>query len=225
MSRRAEDRTSDSRPVRERPIDFDASAVEAILDGRKTRTHRPVLPQPVLYFDQWEWRPPGSTYDADFGRYVPSVAWMAGRDPLRTGAASIVEYCPFLAPGDRLWVREPFLAMRLDGRDARPAKPGEEPDYVCFRDGSQVHSNGAGYDSPTGKILDPSKWPPNAVWRHSTAMPRWAARVHLRIVAVDVERLLDAFDVDPAPVRDDWNPWVWVVSFERTRARTEGGRG
>src|SRR5690554_1828444 len=85
--------------MKERPIIFNSEMVRAILDGRKTQTRRVVKPQPYVdemgnfcwngsNFGQHYWYGPLSQTIATFKR--------KGR----------VGYCPYGAPGDRLWVRE-----------------------------------------------------------------------------------------------------------------------
>ncbi len=121
----------------------------------------------------------------------------------------------FRAPcqvGDTLWVRETFSLS---------------PDGPIYR----ASGSDAGMLEPGDRI----------VWRPSIHMPRWAARLFLRVTDVRVERLQDISEADAIAegrslTRDDprgyfpetwdslnarrgygWdaNPWLWVISFER----------
>lgn len=87
--------------------------------------------------------------------------------------------------------------------------------------------------------------PPGAKWRPSIHMPKWAARIWLRVTGVRVERVRDITrddvraegllceghfgayhfaDAWEAAYPGSWerNDWVWVYEFERVE-RAEGG--
>lgn len=218
--------------TRERPIAFKPPLVRAIRAGRKTQTRRIMNPQPVRRDERtYHWHPPRAKFDDQVGHMVPMFAWRADRNPHKTGAASIVESCPYGVPGDVLWVRE-GLQQEFTTADA------DTPNgclAVYSADGAVVHRDGrpAGYD-----------WKPSKL--SARFMPRWAARLRLRVTGVRAERLRDISEADaiaegfgpagpvtthglrPSP-RDDFflywdlindrgsldsNPWVWVVDFE-----------
>ena len=192
--------------MRERPILFSGPMVSAILNGTKYQTRRPVKPQPR---------------DIDG---MPILEWpVAATDP------AAVRFCPFGAPGDRLWVRETFaqnvpgcergLSYRADHRDPRG-------------------------DGPANPMR----------WRPSIHMPRWASRLTLEVTDVRVRRVADIGEADAraegfgagedgrfanptAAARENatehvhnarqafllaWrsiyghgNPWVWAITFRR----------
>src|SRR5204862_2403428 len=81
----------------ERPIQFSAEMVRAILRGSKTQTRRPVLPEPEMI------------------RRIKRVP-----QPMRDGEPIA---CRFGEVGDRLWVRERW-AMEPRDRLAYAADPG-----------------------------------------------------------------------------------------------------
>jgi hypothetical protein len=120
--------------------------------------------------------------------------------------------CPYGQPGDRLWVRETFMA----------AKGANDVKYY-YR--ATLDTNAA--DLP---------------WKPSIHMPRVACRILLEITDVRVERLngisvkdatLEGYPQDwgddPGAIPwfihlwqsingpDSWNanPWVWVIEFKR----------
>mgnify|MGYP001585626145 CR=1 FL=1 len=136
--------------------------------------------------------------------------------------------------GDTLYVRETWQLLRLDydaetghvddveavadvSTDPRDPRFAGRPRY------SVAYAANAGWDGDKG-------FP----WRPSIHMPKWAARIHLRVLSVGVERVGDITEAGAkaegcADVEDFarlwiklygiWsdNPWVWVTKFERVR--------
>lgn len=78
---------------KERPILFNTEMVQAILDGRKTQTRRPVKPQPER---------------TKFGWFCPSKKDTKAYSRLEGDELNceMIRYSPFGQPGDVLWVRE-----------------------------------------------------------------------------------------------------------------------
>lgn len=203
--------------MKERPILFSAPMVCALLAGTKTQTRRAMRDQVC----------------------TPGIVRMA-----RPGYCEIINehdvhvpgfYCPYGAPGDRLWVRETW--QHQPGGviyDAAGGVVDSHEDETIYR-ASRPH-----YPGP---------------WKPSIFMPRWATRLLLEVTEVRVERLQDISEADamaegivsqhgggwglPAgehfhlydPRISYWslwetingagavdrNPWVWVVSFRRTK--------
>lgn len=200
--------------MKERPINFKAWEVRAILDGRKTQFRRAVRPQPIPDRNhpttRLEWNPGKLHYTECNASWNPITN--AFDNYIRNGR------CPFGAPGDRLWVREcHYMALLLHD---------EKAGVVEYR---------ADYHDELAEGI---------AWRSSIHMPRWASRIALEVVSVRVERLDEiseedaiAEGVDPdwvntaagrdglVPVYarlwesingpDSWeaNPFVWVVEF------------
>lgn len=210
--------------MRERPILFNGEMVRAILDGRKTRTARPIISQPSN-MDEWS----GIAEFSD-GRYGFQNA--VGGD----------YFCPFGRPGDRLWVRESFQLRDVVYDDyCGGYEAGYPLDHIPKEkpeSGVMVEYREQGADGP---------------WRPSIHMPRWASRIMLEITDVRVERVQDITEEDaikegvsllpymipgdhtprlmePTAIwhfRDIWNrayakrgygwdvnPWAWVVLFK-----------
>lgn len=209
--------------MRERPILFSAPMVCALLDGRKTQTRRVVRPQPervtehmqgrVRVPEGWSWK---DLYVSDES---PSPF-----------AANMDHYCPYGAPGDRLWVRETwFPDPPIDG-----SWDGDIQWNGC---GRPIGGVPEAYRSPAHCIYAATRPGVELAWRPSIHMPRWASRITLEVTDVRVERLQDLSDDDAiaegvppdhgpgfADLWDDlngkrapWssNPWVWCVSFLR----------
>lgn len=202
--------------MKERPILFSGPMVCAILQGRKTQTRRlrslGLINQAP---DNWELMRQGALlggWAATFGRAGSAL----GADDVMT------IFCPYGAPGDRLWGRETWNCIDTGIKTQRR-------DWVRYRatDGDELH------------------------WRPSIHMPRWASRIDLDLTDVRVERvqsitprdvvaegiyhepgewgldsdythLVKAFgtlwdDVNGAKPVGAWasNPWVWALTVKR----------
>ncbi|MBT2295713.1 hypothetical protein [Pseudomonas fluorescens] len=146
---------------KERPILFSAPMVRAILEGGKTVTRRPVK---------------GLKTDNP-------VVEAADGTPLRTGACwdigGPVIHCPYGKPGDRLWVREAWVAdAQVNAVAPRDLSQGEP---ILYPANVAVRQTGCSMIMP-GKT------------RPSIHMPRWVSRILLEITDVRVERLQDISD-------------------------------
>ena len=158
-----------STEMRERPIIFSAPMVRAILEGRKTQTRRIIKPQPHAPSTKW-----GDVEECESnpGEWFQ---WFDGGDKTET----------FVAPyrvGDVLWVRESFRAWTYSDPHIqyRAGGIGFQGDERCYTIGGMTAKEAqreldTGKDSPT--------------WRPPIHMPRWAARIRLRVTGVRVERV------------------------------------
>ena len=210
----------------ERPILFSAPMVRALLDGTKTQTRRVLKPQPA-----------NDIAPADFPNPA-AQGWKSSRR--HSHGATTAHFCPYGQPGDRLWVRETWQAVRGDDR-ARHICTSPRPDVGWLEYAATPRE-----DEPAYK------------WRPSIHMPRWASRIDLEVTGVRVERLQRINEADAlaegierldsphpgvplyrdyAPGHDstvspvhsyrtlweaingpgswDANPWAWVVEFRR----------
>jgi len=151
--------------VKSRPILFSAPMVRAILAGTKTQTRRPVKPQPKVVH--------GIYGDASIDT---NCIFPRGDQRI---------HCPFGAPGDRLWVRETWAAVRDINGTGPLVRPHLVPDpMVSCADQIIWRADGdIEWLDDDGFISDRSCWSP------SIHMPRWACRLVLEIVSVRVERL------------------------------------
>ena len=187
--------------MKERPILFSGPMVRAILDGRKTQTRRVVkcrMPHDQI-IDMCQFKGADGNSTGEFGlclheRVISEHIW-----------------CPYGAPGDRLWVRETH--------------------YV----------QSAGYTDGSGKlILYRADGDAPTTWTPSIHMPRWASRITLEVTKVRFERIqnISAADavaegcesctpydqfralwtfIHTADGQNGWSAhkWVWVVGFRR----------
>jgi len=173
--------------VKERPILFSASMVCAILEGRKTVTRRSVKATKAhadgfMMLDHGNgWRP----YNA-FGDFTSDHEGM--------------EYpitCQYGKPGERLWVRETWSDVNLQGAPGIAYRADGEVREL-MEDASFLDEDGAfNYDDPRSKTCQFTWWSEDLLggkqgrWRPSIHIPRWASRILLEITAVRVERLQD----------------------------------
>ena len=141
--------------TKERPILFSAAMVKAIIEGRKTMTRRVVKCSRALD--------------------------TCGLMPLEPD----VEKCPYGQPGDRLWVRETWAAVRFSEDDVRESHdiPPAKTDYWTTAYKADV-------------VYEENRDDRGFAWRPSIHMPRWASRITLEVTAVRVERLQEITEAD-----------------------------
>lgn len=98
--------------------------------------------------------------------------------------------CPYGQPGDILWVRETWRAYQLteeEGIQFR-ADGAFQPLPDEMEEGELLqYQNAENYDD------DP---PNHGPWRPSIHMPRWAARIFLRVKSVRIQRVQDISERD-----------------------------
>jgi len=178
--------------MKERPILFSAPMVRAIFAGQKTQTRRVVkLPRGASWSDRL-----GGTVDGFF----------FDDDGLR--ARGIGElFCPYGAPGDRLWVRETWAA----GACADELSPSELYAPTWLRDNGGLWYQAGPDPDRVGLVSRRGRWRP------SIHMPRWTSRITLEITATRCERLQEIDDHDAmregvSPMGD--NSGAYVEAFK-----------
>ncbi|CAM7383049.1 Morphogenetic protein [Citrobacter cronae] len=164
--------------MKERGMIFNAEMVRAILDGRKTQTRRII-----------------SNVGAD--NCIPLQKRTKTKDGIYTHVmdANIYGLCPFGKVGDRLWVRETWSDVNLEGAPAVAYRADDEV-YDLMEDESLLDEDGAfNYQDPRVSKYQFAAWYSDLIsgvegnWRPSIYMPRWASRILLEITDVRVERL------------------------------------
>jgi len=199
--------------TKERPILFNTEMVRAILEGRKTQTRRVIKDAQCEQYTKWTYKPEVAENASD------EHVWLFSDDTEQFGW---FDRCPYGKPGDLLWVRETCSISYTK-------------DAVMYFD----HGGKLSPDAPEGSESWAREWKTCP----SIHMPKWAARIWLRVKDVRVERVQDISMSDavsegvptlkgcPEPrisFMDLWNdinakrgygwevnPWVWVVEFER----------
>lgn len=209
--------------MKQRPIIFNTEMVQAILDGRKTQTRRPMQPQPHK-----EWHP----FSAKAEWYTPTVIDKKGfYHPAKNEAFGVSDedqgfISPFGAVGDQLWVRETWRKFNSSYECGCSESP-----CSCPSNGTVLFK--ASHDDGESK------------WKPSIHMPRSAARIILEVTDVRVERVrdiserdawaegFDGYDDDVTGGKNGYtefceawesiygqqsieqsNPWVWVIEFK-----------
>ncbi|WP_049202633.1 hypothetical protein [Serratia marcescens] len=182
--------------MKERPVIFNSEMVRAILDGRKTQTRRVMAVQPES--NQFGLlRITDSTKRSDIGKYHWAESNATG-----THQRSALFSCPFGQVGDRLWVRETWSDVNLEGIPA-VAYRADGDVYSPMDDESFLDEYGAfNYEDHRVTKYHFAAWYSDliegieGVWRPSIHMPRWASRITLEITGVRVERLNDISEED-----------------------------
>jgi hypothetical protein len=152
--------------VRERPILFSGPMVRAILEGRKTQTRRVIRPQPMVA--------------DEFDSATMTAAWQSGDVNVR---------CPYGQPGDRLWVRETYLAMSIAGGPVRDVMYSDWEDYdICYPTKADKY--------PLGWKVVPA-----------IHMPRSESRLTLEITEVRVQRLQEISNEEAAEEGIEQDVW------------------
>jgi hypothetical protein len=211
--------------------------VVALLGGTKTQTRRAMKHQP-----HEDWHPAGYVelhgFDKDGELTDKVIGWGACNEDGDQGFK-----CPYGQPGERIWVRETFIAY---GRWVTRFSEKKHRDEWHFIDMTLECDRRYQYaadkpDVPLAKGRGGAL--PGWYTRPAIFMPRAASRILLGIVSVRVERLQDISDPDSlaegCSTKDmqrgdrlaivyarlwesingtgSWavNPWVWCVEFSR----------
>ena len=219
--------------MKERPILFSGDMVRAILDGSKTMTRRPIIPQPRASVDE--------IWQMESGDFVEMYLGEKSRYNPNPDHGKRFNF-PLGVPGDRLWVRETWSPWADEF--TKISVRGKEPALyrADYKEGCSSLEIGGDYN-----------------WHPSIHMPRWASRINLEITEVRVERLQEITEDDAKKEGADkiefaslgqlpssliinslimkrayrygfyklwdsiyskrgygWdaNPWVWVISFK-----------
>lgn len=166
----------------DRPLDFSALMIRAILDGRKTMTRR-VLSRANTYRDGMPWRglPAWEAHDWNdaFVDDGPSPAGNPG--PYLKVAyppdGTRHRIYPIWQPGDRIWVREAWQTLtEYNDRSPKDILRSSYIFYLADREGDGGH------------------WRERR--RQSRFMCRWMSRITLTVTEVKVERLQDISEED-----------------------------
>ncbi|MBZ1874936.1 hypothetical protein ACYAZN_15655 [Klebsiella pneumoniae] len=198
----------------ERGMIFNGEMVRAIIDGRKTQTRRIVKGTDGAVKFCKEWDINGEEIFVVLGEKDHT-----GMNPV-LGAIS----CPFGGIGDRIWVRETWSDVNLEGIPA-VAYRADGDVYSLMDDESFLDEDGAfNYDEPRVTKYHFAAWYSDLIggiegdWRPSIHMPRWASRILLEITDIRVEHLASVSDedagkegypADPSPFGGPMDKWLW----------------
>ena len=209
--------------MKEYPLLLKSEMVRAILEGRKTQTRCPIVPQPEGA-DYWTIHFDGNFYPnkIDVNPPLLKFPWQVG---------------------DRLWVRETWKCSALSHHTPTDGPESAEYSISYKPDGHFPNCKSFKFE----KRIE-NAWQKNRDgWRPSIYMPRWASRITLEITNIRVERIreiseedaqqegIDFYQVSPEgngsyryPFEMFWdslydkkgygwdkNPWVWVREFRR----------
>ncbi len=171
-----------------KPILCNTQVVQNILAGRQKQDRRPIKPQPNVKDDgSWRWDHKAK----GIGRYGTNLAYMLKELPA----------CAPHQPGDVLYVRETwrvnsigYVCREHNDRntveveyDAMPGCARGDREGYCVTDTELVRANHY-YEKHSANCT--SSFSPNI------HMPKWAARIFLKITGIRVERIQDISDKD-----------------------------
>jgi hypothetical protein len=179
--------------VKERPILFSGAMVRALLDGRKTQTRRVVKLPHSNPLGDWE---PTTFGGPNGGRSAngETVPLQGGIWHTRTGDSLA---CPHGQPGDRLWVRESGVKIRLLGRSDHIFRHDEPTTPTIGHYWTEeTRAPGASYNVAGCSRSAALQSSGGAKVVPSIHMPRWASRITLEVSGARVERLKDISSAD-----------------------------
>lgn len=169
--------------TRSLPILMTDESVRAILARAKNQTRRILAPQPVLA-ERGSWLWSKGKRDA---QWAPDV-----RNP-----ESMLGHCRYRV-GDELWVKEAWASNKPNF--VAYAATGEAGTWASTNGGDRfwMHhgwiSNQLSTLDKVGRFFTLAKY--GGKWRSPMFMPRWAARLFLRVDWCRVERLQDVTEAD-----------------------------
>lgn len=175
--------------MKERFVLLNSPMVQAVIEGTKTVTRRPLNPQPELFIQAGK----HSTYKYRGGLYALE---------LYTENSNILDKCPFGKIGDRLWIRETWAPVNLYGEIAIAYKADGEVIRVVENKSFQDEEGLINYEDPRLKNYSFSAWADDLLsgvegnWKPSIHMPRWASRLLLEITNIKIERIQDISESD-----------------------------
>ncbi len=161
---------------KETPILFSAPMSLAIREGRKTQTRRVINPQPHKMSENgraWLWK-------REDGRIIPNGPRSTCAGSEMALRESIVDFCPYGAPGDLLYVKETHWRYGKWVKDGRTKTGRQRWRFkpvgmnVQFEPQPKIPREQEGYHK-----------------RPSIFMPKDAARTWLKIIGVRGERVQD----------------------------------
>ncbi|CUR95145.1 hypothetical protein [Salmonella enterica] len=182
--------------MKERGMIFNREMVRSIIDGRKTQTRR-IMAIQTEHSELGLRRVIDSKNGRDNGKYFWSQSGACGLK-----MRSKMFGCPYGEVGDRIWVRETWSDVNLDGAPAVAYRADDEV-YDLMEDESLLDEGGSfNYQDPRVCKYQFAAWHSDLIsgiegnWRPSIHMPRWASRITLDITDVRVERLNGISETD-----------------------------
>lgn len=183
----------------EKPILFKDDMIRAILEGRKCQTRRIMKPQPKKNEHGWtQWRHQGVVISEQNVIHQP----FEKQFPVVLQTDGLAYLCPYGKPGSRLWVRETWSDVNLQGAPGIAYRADDDIRDLMDEPGFHDKDGAFNYDDERVKPYHFAVWSEDLLsgaegrWRPSIHMPRWASRITLEITDVRVERLQDISEED-----------------------------
>lgn len=181
--------------MKELPILFSTPMVQALLEGRKTKTRRMRGLEEVNKHPDWYWLS-GENYIDKKGRFCQKIFSDKGNK---------IVVCPYGQPGDLLWVMESWRIVAWDFEDGQALVEYKNGDkewqfYPDAKDDSDWLIKHVDYLENIGCIKQDEehfvRTNKPIPFKPSIHMPKTFCRIFLRITNIRVERLQDITEAD-----------------------------
>lgn len=173
----------------DRPMLFSAPMVQALLKGTKQQTRRIINPQPRI----------DARVNPNFSQ-LEAVRETTGRYRIYGSEPASDFFKVRFSVGDRLWVKEVWQAGSTGVGPAVAYRANYDRWYPTFTGASEGAGPTFDYDAHPTTAWEKGLWIPDVEahgpWQSPLHMPRWASRLTLTIVNVQVQRLhhISGFD-------------------------------
>src|SRR5688500_1000160 len=177
--------------IKEHPILYSTSMIQAKLEGRKTQTRR-IIKKDLSKHYTHNCGGRIEFFQGDWG--CPKCGAFHATESLK---------CPYGKVGDILWSRETWniFSFSRDGETWWPFKEIPKKDPRLNEDDDYASTYDLDYKATSTNLDDK--------WRPGIHQPKWASRIWERITDIRVERLQDISEADAIAEGIEEQEWTW----------------